>query len=135
MKPKVAQVRLIEAWKDVPIGTEVIVTKDLGEKFHTKTRSAPWLLGGSSRGPGHTAVIMVEGISGCCSLERVQSQPERKEKRMEFQSDKEIAEACERLFRLLKDPHPGLGTWQEAKYRAGVALHEMLGRVLDAIDR
>lgn len=71
MKTKVAELRLMEQWKDVPIGTEVIVTKDLGEKVHTKTRSAPWLLGTSSRGPGHTAVIMLEGISGCYSLERV----------------------------------------------------------------
>jgi hypothetical protein len=70
-KPKVAQVRLIEEWKDVPIGTEVIVTKDLGEKFHTKTRSEPWMLGSSCTSPGHTAVILVEGISGCYMLERI----------------------------------------------------------------
>lgn len=76
IKPKVAQLRLIEEWKDAPIGTEVVVTLDRfdkdgpGEK-KTKTSSAPWLLGTSSRGPGHTAVIMLEGISGCYSLERV----------------------------------------------------------------
>jgi hypothetical protein len=64
-KPSVVQTRLVEAWKDVAEGTDVVVTKDRGEQFQTKTRSAPWLLG------GHTAVIMVEGISGCYSLERI----------------------------------------------------------------
>jgi len=68
---RVNQAKLVEEWKDVPEGTDVIVTKDLGEQFRTKTRSLPWLLGSSSRGPGHTAVIMVEGISGGYSLERV----------------------------------------------------------------
>ena len=78
-KTKVAELRLMEKWKDVPIGTEVVITKDLGEKFHTKTRSAPWLLGGDSRDPsdpthhpGHTAVMLFEGISGCYSLARVE---------------------------------------------------------------
>ena len=68
---RINQAKLVEEWKDVPEGTPVIVTKDDKSEFPTKTRSAPWLLGGSSRGPGHTAVIMVEGISGCYSLERV----------------------------------------------------------------
>ncbi len=71
VKTKVKQIRLMEEWKDVPIGTPVIVTKDLGEQFETKTRSIPWMLGASSRGAGHTAVIMVEGISGGYLLERV----------------------------------------------------------------
>lgn len=78
IKTKVAEVRLMEQWKDVPIGTEVIVTKDLGEQVHTKTRSAPWLLGADSRdlsdpthNPGHTAVMLFEGISGCYHLARV----------------------------------------------------------------
>ncbi len=65
------QLRLIEEWKDVPMGTPVIVTKDFGEQFETKTRSEPWMLGASSQGPGHTAVIKVEGITGCYLLERV----------------------------------------------------------------
>ncbi len=67
----VKQLRLLEKWKTVPVGTLVIVTKDLGEQFETKTRSIPWMLGASSRGAGHTAVIMVEGISGGYLLERV----------------------------------------------------------------
>lgn len=62
---------LLEEWKDVPEGTPVIVLKDDGSEFATKTRSAPWALGASSRGPGHTAVIMVEGISGGYSLCRI----------------------------------------------------------------
>jgi hypothetical protein len=66
-----AMLALVEKWKDIPEGTPVIVTKDFGEQFHTKTRSAPWLLGSSSRDPGHTAVIMVEGISGGYGLWRV----------------------------------------------------------------
>jgi len=54
---------------------------------------------------------------------------------MEAPADKEIAEACERLLGILKDPHPGLFTWQEAKYRAGVSLHEMLEQVLNEAER
>lgn len=60
------QQALVDLWKEVPEGAPVVVTRDLGEQFRTKTRSIPWLLG------GHTAVIMVEGISGAYSLERVQ---------------------------------------------------------------
>lgn len=51
--------------KNWPIGTRVIVTKDDGSKLFTKTSSAPWMLG------GHTPVILVEGISGCHLLDRV----------------------------------------------------------------
>lgn len=79
MNAKVAkQLKLAEEWKDVPEGTPVILTKDDGSEFYTKTRSGPWMLGADSRdpddpthSPGHTAVIMVEGISGGYSLERV----------------------------------------------------------------
>lgn len=66
------QLALLEKWKSIPLGTPVIVMKDLGEKVRTKTRSGPWMLGASSRGAGHTAVIMLEGISGGYLLERVQ---------------------------------------------------------------
>lgn len=51
------------AWKH-PLGTLVNVRKDNGSTLATKTRSDPWVLGG-------TAVIMVEGISGGYSLDRV----------------------------------------------------------------
>ncbi|SEI14682.1 hypothetical protein [Paraburkholderia hospita] len=36
-----------------------------GEGFATRTRSEAWLLG------GHTAVVMVEGVSGCVALAAV----------------------------------------------------------------
>jgi len=48
-----------------PVGTSVEVTRDLGDKFVTKTRSMPWKLGNG------TPVIMVEGISGGYLLTRV----------------------------------------------------------------
>lgn len=64
-RPKADQVRLVEAWKDTPRGLDVVLTKDSGELFSTKTRSKPWLLG------GHTAVIQVDGIAGCYRLDRV----------------------------------------------------------------
>jgi hypothetical protein len=66
-----AHLALVEKWKDVPEGTPVIVTLDSGKELFTKTRSIPWMLGKSSRDPGHTAVIMVEGISGGYGLWRV----------------------------------------------------------------
>lgn len=65
------QSALVNAWKDTPEGTPVIVTKDDGSEFQTKTCSIPWMLGSSSQGSGHTAVIMIEGISGAYALERV----------------------------------------------------------------
>lgn len=65
MRKRQDQQKLVDAWKDVPEGTDVIVTKDRGEQVATKTRSIPFLLG------GHTACIMLDGISGCYSLERV----------------------------------------------------------------
>jgi len=67
-----AQKDLVAKWNEsYPIGTPVSVTKDRGETKETKTRSEAWMLGQSSRSQGHTAVVMVEGISGCYSLERV----------------------------------------------------------------
>ena len=70
-KGQKAHLALVEKWKSVPGGTSVIVTKDDGTEFKTKTRSLPWMLGRSSRDQGHTAVIMVEGISGGYGLWRV----------------------------------------------------------------
>lgn len=66
-----AHVALVEKWKSVPKGTSVIVTKDDGSEFKTRTRSTPWMLGASSHDPGHTAVIKVEGIAGGYGLWRV----------------------------------------------------------------
>lgn len=48
-----------------PPGTQVNVRMDNGSTRETKTRSEAWLLG------GHTAVILMEGISGGYSLDRV----------------------------------------------------------------
>lgn len=47
-----------------PIGTEVIVTRDNGDRVQTRTRSTAWML-------GCEPVVKVEGISGGYALERV----------------------------------------------------------------
>jgi hypothetical protein len=70
--PLKREMKLLERWKDTAIGTAVVVQRDNGDLFVTRTRSAPWMLGEDGNGKGgHTAVIMVEGISGCYALERV----------------------------------------------------------------
>jgi len=58
---------LVEAWNSTheESGCAVRVRKDDGSEVETKTRSAAWLLG------GHTAVILLEGISGAFMLNRV----------------------------------------------------------------
>jgi len=48
-----------------PVGTPVTVVKDLGEQFETKVKYPAQILS------GHTAVVWVEGISGCYLLDRV----------------------------------------------------------------
>ncbi len=50
---------------DTPVGSEVLVKKDIGPNVITKTRSEAQVLS------GHTAVIWLEGISGCYLLDRV----------------------------------------------------------------
>lgn len=53
-------------WNAVnPIGTRVIVKKDVGTNVHTKTRSEAQVLS------GHSAVVWLEGIAGCYGLDRV----------------------------------------------------------------
>jgi len=54
----------VRNWKH-PIGTHVTVHRDNGGVLHTVTRSDPWVM------EGHSAVIMVKGISGGYALERV----------------------------------------------------------------
>jgi hypothetical protein len=67
--------RAVDAWIH-PIGTPVRVRKDDGSFVETRTRSMAEMLG------GHSAVIWLEGISGCYLLDRVkpieeeQSEPE-----------------------------------------------------------
>ena len=67
------QVKLVDDWnKNHPvIGIDVIVKKDDETEQSTKTRSAAWMLGATGDYPGHTAVILLEGISGCYALDRV----------------------------------------------------------------
>lgn len=72
------QLELVQEWNTMhQIGEEVIVTKDDGKDVTTKTRSSAYMLGASGEYSGHTAVIMLDGISGCYSLERVR--PAQKE--------------------------------------------------------
>ena len=58
---------LVEEWNKLnpSIGTKVFVKRDDGTTLETTTRSAAWLMG------GHSAMIMVEGIAGGYSLDRV----------------------------------------------------------------
>lgn len=59
-----------KAWNSLhPVGTEVHVTKDDGTVVQTKTRSEAWAL------MGHTAVVQLEGLSGCYLLDRVKRRP------------------------------------------------------------
>ena len=48
-----------------PVGSLVTVIKDFGEKIETKVRYPAQILS------GHTAVVWLEGISGCYLLNRV----------------------------------------------------------------
>ena len=54
---------LCERWKH-PVGTYVKVRRDDGREIPTCTASMPWMLGSK-------AVILVDGISGGYSLDRV----------------------------------------------------------------
>ena len=66
--------KLVNQWNALyPIGTAVTVELDSGEIRSTTTRSNAQMLGAEpSRGdPGHTAVIFLEGITGCYNLSRV----------------------------------------------------------------
>jgi hypothetical protein len=55
-----------DAWNAKhPVGTAVTVRLDNGEVQQTKTKSAAEMLS------GHTAVIWLDGISGCYMLDRV----------------------------------------------------------------
>jgi len=49
----------------VPVGSSVVVTLDRGEKRITNTRSAAQVLS------GHSAVIWLDGVSGCYLLDRI----------------------------------------------------------------
>ena len=67
-------VAMVQAWNArFPVGTEVVVTMDTGRTWSTRTRSIAQMLGAepSRNSPGHTAVIWLDGFSGCYSLARV----------------------------------------------------------------
>jgi hypothetical protein len=49
----------------VPVGSAVYVRKDNGDIQQTATRSEAWVMG------GHTAVVLLEGVSGAYLLSRV----------------------------------------------------------------
>lgn len=58
----------IVAWNtNHDIGTNVIVKRDNGSEMETRTRSRAAVLS------GHSAVIWLDGISGCYLLERVRA--------------------------------------------------------------
>lgn len=52
----------------VKAGDTVTYRRDSGDLFHTRTRSAAYVLS------DHTAVVFVEGVSGCVLLSRVQKE-------------------------------------------------------------
>lgn len=59
-------VQSVDDWNaQHPIGTAVTVTDDFGKTSESKTRSAAWVMG------GHSAMILLEGVSGGYMLERV----------------------------------------------------------------
>lgn len=60
---------LVKLWQERPVGTEVLVMKDDGVEVRSRITAPAQLLG------GHTAVIWLEGISGCYALSRVRSVP------------------------------------------------------------
>lgn len=71
-KAEKKQLDLVNAWnKDHKPGIDVIVRMDDESDVRTKTRSEAYMLGASGNYPGHTAVIMLEGIIGCYSIDRV----------------------------------------------------------------
>ncbi len=60
---------LMKLWETFPVGTDVIVTKEDGEKVETETRSKPRVLDSGEM------VMMVDGYLGCCPLHRICLKP------------------------------------------------------------
>lgn len=66
MKRRANSQAAVDRWNRAhPVGTRVTVRKDSGEVVETVTRTEASVLS------GHTAVIWLEGISGCYLLDRV----------------------------------------------------------------
>ena len=62
------QIRAVRDWNEQnPVGVACTVEMDSGEIRATKTRSEAYMLS------GHTAVVMLEGISGAYLLSRVRA--------------------------------------------------------------
>lgn len=60
-----------DAWNtEHVIGTHVVLTRDDNVKLRTRTRSEAQVLS------GHSAVIWLDGVSGCYLLDRVRAIPE-----------------------------------------------------------
>lgn len=58
----------VDSWNaQNEVGAAVTVTKDNGDEIHTTTRGKAYVLS------GHTAVIFLDGISGCYALDRVRA--------------------------------------------------------------
>ena len=69
--PLYAIERQVNDWNaQHPIGTHVIVRRAQNREEHTETCSQAWVLS------GHSAVIMLKGISGCYSLDHVRLAPQ-----------------------------------------------------------
>ena len=65
MRNEVLKAR-VAAWNQaIPIGHPVLVVNDTGQIVDTRTRGDAYVLG------GHSALVMVEGITGGYALERV----------------------------------------------------------------
>jgi len=65
-REKRAEAKLVTDWNArYHVGQAVAVQRDNGSTTYTKTRSQAELLS------GHTAVVWLEGISGCYDLRRV----------------------------------------------------------------
>lgn len=65
-KTSKSEQKKVDLWNaKYQIGQEVDLLKDSGEVVRTKTRSAAEVLS------GHTAVIWLDGVTGCYILDRV----------------------------------------------------------------
>lgn len=59
--------KAVDDWNNAyPVGTPVRLTRDNGNVVITRTRSEAEVLS------GHTAVIWLEGVSGCYCLDKVE---------------------------------------------------------------
>lgn len=62
----------VDAWNaSNQVGTPIRYKNDIGKILESKTASVAWVLG------GHSAVIMLEGVSGCYDFERILPTPQR----------------------------------------------------------